>query len=62
MHSPYCCKKHGTPLLAAANCYIEISQNRGKMTLKCLADRIPANTELLWEYEDSYEYPDHYDN
>jgi hypothetical protein len=60
-NSPYRCMKHGTPLFAAANCFVEISQNRGKMTLKCLVDRIPANTELLWEYEDSYEYPDHYD-
>jgi len=55
------CRSVGSVYPSTANCYVSINEQRGTMMLKCLVDHIPANTELIWDYEASYIYPSHYD-
>ena len=55
------CRTVGSIFPATANCYVSVNEQRGTIMLKCLVDHIPANTELIWDYEESYIYPSHYE-
>ena len=57
--STHCTVYPHSTLLAVANCYVSCSEHRNKMILKA-KKAIPPHTELVWEYEESYTYPNHY--
>ena len=56
-NSPFDCRVAGSIYAATSNCYVTLNARAGIITLKCKVAHIPANTELTWDYEDTYPYP-----